>query len=122
MIDLAVLGMEMMALCFAIRKHGKCCFCLLLNLDIIAVIANYVYTNKFCFCNFIFTLLYSIPSPSHLHASHLIPSIYRLFVVVCFHRTNLTRVSEIITVKCKITAKNNTNQNACIFSPNTGCI
>ena len=42
MIDLAVLGMEMMALCFAIRKHGKCCFCLLLNLDIIAVIANYV--------------------------------------------------------------------------------
>ena len=78
MIDLVVLGMEMMALCFAIRKHGKC---LLLNLDIIAVIANYVYTNKFCFCNFIFTLLYS--TLSHLHPISMHPTLFLPFIV-CF--------------------------------------
>ena len=113
-INFAVFGVEVMYLSILSFANTVSAVFACLNSPTLLLSTHTMYTNKFCFCNSIFTLHYSIPSHS-FHFSFACLLVYS-------PRTNLTRVSDIITVKYKITAKNNTKQNACINTPNTRCI
>ena len=98
-INFAVFGVEVMYLSILSFANTVSAVFACLNSPTLLLSTHTMYTNKFCFCNSIFTLHYSIPSHS-FHFSFACLLVYS-------PRTNLTRVSDIITVKYKITAINN---------------